>query len=91
MSSQANTSENQDKVIIGARALGDQIYKIMPTYDLLLEQLNEISLSAVKQLDSQIFFSSEKIGGNCSKQQEQMSRDKNIVPFNVANIAAFLF
>ncbi|WP_433709076.1 hypothetical protein [Paenibacillus illinoisensis] len=52
MSSQANTSENQDEVIIGARALGDQIYKIMPTYDLLLEQLNEISLSAVKQLDN---------------------------------------
>ncbi|SDD54726.1 hypothetical protein SAMN05428987_5235 [Paenibacillus sp. CF095] len=51
MSSNANTSEKQDEVIIGARALGDQIYKIMPTYDLLLEQLKETRLIAEKQYD----------------------------------------
>ncbi|WP_063563830.1 hypothetical protein [Paenibacillus sp. O199] len=51
MSSQANTSEKQDEVIIGARALGDQIYKIMPTYDLLLEQLNDVRASAAQYPD----------------------------------------
>lgn len=49
MSSNANTSEKQDEVIIGARALGDQIYKIMPTYALLLEQLQEIRSTAANQ------------------------------------------
>ncbi|SDM42761.1 hypothetical protein SAMN05428961_11739 [Paenibacillus sp. OK060] len=54
MSSKVSTSEEQDEVIIGARALGDQIYKIMPTYDLLLEQLNEVRLTAAKQIEKSL-------------------------------------
>lgn len=49
MISNTNASENQDEVILGARALGEQVYKIMPTYDLLLEQLQEIRSTAAKQ------------------------------------------
>lgn len=49
MTLNTNTSENQEEVILGARALGEQVYKIMPTYDLLLEQLQEIRSTAAKQ------------------------------------------
>ncbi|AIQ52940.1 hypothetical protein [Paenibacillus sp. FSL R7-0331] len=49
MNSNTNISESQEEVILGARALGEQVYKIMPTYDLLLEQLKEIRSTAAKQ------------------------------------------
>ncbi|OPA80571.1 hypothetical protein BVG16_07575 [Paenibacillus selenitireducens] len=32
----------QEEVILGARALGDQILKIMPTYDIMLSQIEDI-------------------------------------------------
>lgn len=32
----------KEEIVIGARALGEQIYKIMPTYSILLQQLEEI-------------------------------------------------
>ncbi|WP_420540444.1 hypothetical protein ACN92M_25255 (plasmid) [Paenibacillus polymyxa] len=51
MSSNSKTSDKHDEVIIGARALGDQIYKIMPTYNLLLEQLEEVRSTAANQSD----------------------------------------
>jgi hypothetical protein len=35
-------SVREEEVVIGARALGEQIYKIMPTYSILLKQLEEI-------------------------------------------------
>ncbi|THF79466.1 hypothetical protein [Cohnella fermenti] len=50
MSTNPNQPAASDKVIIGARALGEQVYKIMPTYDLLLEQLQEIRSAAADYL-----------------------------------------
>ncbi|MEK4372494.1 hypothetical protein [Paenibacillus sp. FSL R5-0473] len=49
----ATTVGIQDGTIIGAKALGKQVYKIMPTYDLLLEQLKEIRVIASKQSHDQ--------------------------------------
>ncbi|WP_017814520.1 hypothetical protein [Paenibacillus shenyangensis] len=46
MNNQLQQEQEQDSPKIGARALGEQIYKIMPTYDLLLEQLEEIRFNA---------------------------------------------
>ncbi|SMF90968.1 AAA ATPase domain-containing protein [Paenibacillus uliginis N3/975] len=39
----------QEEVILGARALGDQVVKIMPTYQIMLNQLEDIR-EAVKQV-----------------------------------------
>lgn len=41
-----NNEVMQEEVIIGARALGEQIYKIMPTYQVMLKQLEEIRQTA---------------------------------------------
>ncbi|CAM4150238.1 P-loop NTPase fold protein [Saccharibacillus endophyticus] len=46
MSTNENHSKKQPDVRIGARDLKEQVYKIIPTYDLLLEQLKEIENSA---------------------------------------------
>ncbi|WP_339317276.1 P-loop NTPase fold protein [Paenibacillus sp. FSL R10-2734] len=50
MSGKNITEIQEEEVIIGARALGDQIYKIMPTYQVLLKQLEGIRKSA-KELE----------------------------------------
>jgi hypothetical protein len=41
-----NQPENKDEVFIGARSLEDQVYLVLPTYNLLLEQIELIRYTA---------------------------------------------
>ncbi|WP_025850210.1 hypothetical protein [Paenibacillus ehimensis] len=50
----------QEKVVLGARALGDQVEKVMPTYSIMKKQIQEIRKAAAEYADSNKNLNNDK-------------------------------